>query len=148
MLTRHLHHVALAVADLDATLRWYEDTLDFRLERRFYLPDPGIDIAYLTAGPGVRIELLCHTGRAAAPPGGPPDLLAPGARHICFEVDDLDAAADTLRRRGVPFTQEPKVIEAAGVKNFWIADNTGSAIEFIEQLRSESAASDEVPPVW
>lgn len=129
-----LHHVALAVADLEATIRWYEEKLDFSVERRFHLPDPGIDIVYLTDAAGTRLELLRRTDRPTTPPEGGPDLLAPGARHICFVVDDLEAEAARLRARDVVFTQEIKAIEPAGVKNFWIRDHEGSPIEFIELL--------------
>lgn len=54
--------------------------------------------------------------------------------HICFEVDDIELAADELRRRGVEFAQEPKLIPAARVKNLWIRAFEGHLIEFLEPV--------------
>ena len=108
-------------------MRWYAETLGFRFEGRFELPEAAIEIAYLRAE-GLRLELLKRTGGAGSKREGPQPL------HFCFEVADVDAAAEALRQRGVVFAQEVKRIEPAGVKNFWIEDSEGVLIEFVEVL--------------
>jgi len=132
-LSDRLHHFAVAVADLSAAVEWYREKLDFSIEKRFTLPDANLEIVKLASPGGVRIELLKH--------GSPPKLVQataglvePGQKHVCFHVDDIEAAASELRKRGVRLTQEPKYIKESSEKNLWIADNEGNMIEFIEEL--------------
>ncbi len=133
MLSDRLHHFAVAVADLSASLDWYRDKLDFVIEKRFALPDSDLEIVKLVSPGGVRLELLKHlTHAAAASEGG--GLVEPGRKHVCFHVDDIEATASELRRRGVRLTQEPKFIRESNEKNLWIADNEGNLIEFIEEV--------------
>jgi catechol 2,3-dioxygenase-like lactoylglutathione lyase family enzyme len=134
--TRQFHHCALVVADLEASLNWYQDKLDFIPESRFYLPEAQLDITYLVSPGGFRLELLARrqAGIEANETASPPNLISPGRMHICFEVEAIEAAAETLRAREVAFVQQPKTIEAAGVKNFWISDLEGNRIEFMEIL--------------
>ena len=127
-LSASLHHTAIEVADLDVAIEWYTAHLDFTFERRFELPDAGIEIAYLTSD-ALRIELLKRADGATSTA----EEFRP-SMHICFEVDDIEEAADELRRRGVDFAQEPKLIEPARVKNLWIRDHEGHLIEFLEPL--------------
>lgn len=158
--TQMLHHVAIDVADIDGAIDWYRDYLGFQFERRFELPDAGISIAYMKSE-ALRIELLrrgesrvdagfveggdSSAPSTQAPPGGASavssSLRAAQSRadfrpsmHICFEVDDIEAAAGELRRRGVEFAQEPKLIPPAGVKNLWIRAFEGHLIEFLEPV--------------
>ncbi|HET6568908.1 MAG TPA: VOC family protein [Rhodothermales bacterium] len=132
-LAEHWHHCGIAVSDLDAAISWYEDNLGFRVEKRFRLPDAHLDIANLTSPSGARIELLQQETPTPSPNTGR-DLLTPGAMHLCFEVDDVEALTAELKARNVQITQEPKIIAPAGVKNCWIADLEGNPIEFIEPL--------------
>ena len=127
-----LHHCAVAVADLEATIAWYCDKLDFRVEKRFTLPDAKLEIVKLISDGGVRLELLAQTDVIGAIRDQ--DLMAPGAKHICFATGDVEKTAAEMRRRGVKITQEPKVIPESDEKNLWIADNEGNLIEFIEEL--------------
>jgi catechol 2,3-dioxygenase-like lactoylglutathione lyase family enzyme len=134
-LTDHLHHVAVEVADLDAAVKWYEEHLDFVFERRFRLEESTIEIAYLTT-PTFRIELLRRGDgdRARRSPDSPPPVERRQPMHICFQVDDIEAAAEELRRRGIEFAQEPRLIEPARLKNCWIKDPEGNLIEFVEPI--------------
>ena len=81
----------------------------------------------------MRIELLksYRDGISARDERG---LDEPGEKHLCFEVDDVAGAVAEMRRRGIEVVQEPKVIEASGEKNCWVADLEGNRIEFIEEL--------------
>lgn len=131
-LSDRLHHVAVEVSNLDAAIAWYEDYLEFTFERRFRLEEAQIEIAYLSTS-AVRIELLRRgVDRRSASSGGAAE---PAQRmHICFDVDDIEAAADELRRRGIRLAQEPRFIEPANLKNCWIEDLEGNLIEFVESL--------------
>lgn len=133
MLSQRLHHFAVAVADLAATIDWYRDKLDFKIEKRFTLPDADLEIVKLISSGGVRIELLKQRGGAVTMARGG-SLVEPGCKHVCFHVEDIEATAFELRERGVHLTQEPKFIRESNEKNLWIADNEGNMIEFIEEL--------------
>ncbi|HEX7070758.1 MAG TPA: VOC family protein [Rhodothermales bacterium] len=133
MLSDRLHHYAVAVADLEASRLWYEEKLDFRVEKRFVLEDARVSIVKLISPGGVRVELL-KSLRPDVPPRRAADLVDPGEKHLCFHVDDIEATVAELRRRGIRIAQEPKVIPESGEKNCWIADLEGNMIEYIEEL--------------
>ena len=135
-----LHHYAIVVADLDEAIRWYGEKLDFaEIERRFGFPEAGTEIAHIVNADDVRIELIAREGSAAGPdvdqdPFGA--LLVQGSKHIGFLVDDVDATAQELERRGVELVAEPAVVEPAGVKTYWIRDPSGTLIEFDQWLET------------
>ncbi len=49
--------------------------------------------------------------------------------HLCFQVDDLEAARQTLLRGGVPITPDESV---TGVRRFYAADPFGNRLEFLQ----------------
>ena len=132
-LAERIHHYGVRVSGLEAALAWYRATFDLTVEKRFILPEARLEIVKLISPTGVRLELLASlAGDAPASPATSPS--APGAKHLCFEVDDIEQAAEEMRRRGVAFVQEPRVVPESNEKNCWIADNEGNLIEFIEEL--------------
>ena len=133
MLSDRIHHFAVAVADLEGAVAWYGEKLGFSIQKRFSLPEAHLDIVKLVTSTGVRIELL-KSHREGISPREERGLDEPGAKHLCFEVADVEEAVGEMRRRGIEVVQEPKVIEASGEKNCWIADLEGNRIEFIEEL--------------
>lgn len=134
MLSERVHHFAVAVTDLEAARRWYEEKLDFAVEKQFVLPEAQVSIVKLISAGGVRVELLKSLSPSRAP-RDPGSVVEPGEKHLCFEVDDVEAAADELRRRGIRIVQEPKVIAESGEKNCWIVDGEDNMIEFIEEMK-------------
>ena len=93
-----IHHVGIAVADLDEAVSTYSGLLGGTLEHREALPDQGVEAASVLFG-GSRIELLAPTaddtpvGRFLAKRG-------PGMHHIAYEVDDIGAALAELAAAG------------------------------------------------
>ena len=135
-----IHHYCVVVPDIEEAVRWYEDKLDFELERAFGFPEVGTQIAHITNVNGVRIELIARDGSAAGPDVGQDPfgaLLVQGSKHIGFLVDDMQATARELRRRGVEFVMEPNTAPPAGVINCWIRDPAGTLIEFDQWLPQE-----------
>jgi methylmalonyl-CoA/ethylmalonyl-CoA epimerase len=132
-----LHHFALVVPDLDASVGWYQDVLGFALERRFSFAEVGVTIAHVVSPSGVRIELIQQDGAVASPDVGQDAfgaLRTQGAKHIGLLVDDLNAVANELKAKGAEVVHDVTVVEPAGVRNFWIRDNAGNLIELNQWL--------------
>lgn len=139
MVIQKIHHFALVVQDLDASVSWYRDTMDFALERRFGFPEVGVEIAHILSPNGVRIELIQQAGSGVSPDVGQDAfgaLRTRGAKHIGLLVDDIEAVARNLREKGVEIVHDVTTVEPAGVRNFWIRDNSANLIEINQWLSS------------
>ena len=90
---RGIHHIGLAVEDLDDAVATYERLFDAHLESRETMPSQGAEAAALLVGTS-RIELLAPTGDDT-PIGRFLARRGPGMHHVAYEVDDI---ADELRR--------------------------------------------------
>jgi methylmalonyl-CoA/ethylmalonyl-CoA epimerase len=94
-----LNHVAIAVRDIAKASAVYRDTLGAEVSAKVAQPDHGLYTVFITL-PNTKIELLEPMGEASPiakfldknPDGG--------IHHICYEVDDIEAARDTLKRHG------------------------------------------------
>jgi LAO/AO transport system kinase len=94
-----LDHVGIAVAALDARLPLYRDRLGLPLGEIEDVPTEGVRAAFLPAG-RTRIELLEPT-RPDAALARHLERRGEGVHHLCFEVDDLDAALLRLKEAGL-----------------------------------------------
>jgi methylmalonyl-CoA epimerase len=97
--TRGIHHVGVAVDDLDAALDTYRRLFDAELEHRANVPEQGVEAAAVLIGDS-RFELLAPTG-ADTPVGRFLASRGPGMHHVAFEVDDVRAALSSLASEGV-----------------------------------------------
>jgi methylmalonyl-CoA/ethylmalonyl-CoA epimerase len=93
-----LHHVAVAVEDLDEAVETYRRLFDAEVEYRGTIPGQGVEACYLRLGSG-RIELLAALGDDT-PVGRFLGRRGPGMHHVAFEVDDLPAAIRELTAAG------------------------------------------------
>ena len=98
MAPKNVHHVGIAVADLDASLLVYEELFGARLEHRESVEDQGVEAASLRVGES-RIELLRPLG-PDTPVGRFLAKRGPGMHHVAFEVDDVGAELARLRAEG------------------------------------------------
>ena len=96
---RGIHHLGVAVNDLDEAIATYEQLFHARLEHREPLREQGVEAASMLVGDG-RVELVTPTGddtpvaRFLARRG-------PGMHHVALSTDDLRAALDDLESQGV-----------------------------------------------
>ena len=95
MAPKNVHHVGIAVADLDASLLVYEELFGARLEHRESVEDQGVEAASVRVGES-RIELLRPLG-PDTPVGRFLAKRGPGMHHVAFEVDDVGAELVRLR---------------------------------------------------
>ena len=98
MSVKNVHHVGIAVADLDASLLVYEELFGARLEHRESVEEQGVEAASLRVGES-RIELLRPLG-PDTPVGRFLAKRGPGMHHVAFEVDDVGAELVRLRAEG------------------------------------------------
>ena len=98
MQARGIHHLGLAVEDLDEAVTTYEYVFGAELEHRETVPDQGVEAASLRVGKG-RVELLASLGEET-PVGKFLTKRGPGMHHVAYEVSDLRAELDRLARVG------------------------------------------------
>jgi methylmalonyl-CoA epimerase len=109
-----IHHIAIAVRDLDTALAFYQDGLGLEMTERREVPEEGVEIAFLPTGQAHgcgEIELLQPLGAES----GVARFLekrGEGLHHICLGVTDIEAAVERLRAAGARMlSDEPRVNE-------------------------------------
>jgi methylmalonyl-CoA epimerase len=99
-----LDHVGIAVKDLSAALAFYRDALGLEVEVPEEVTSQRVRAHFVPVGES-KLELL----EATAPQSAIAryvDKRGPGLHHITLRVDDIDAAVDQLRTRGVRMIDE------------------------------------------
>jgi methylmalonyl-CoA/ethylmalonyl-CoA epimerase len=104
MAPRRIHHLGVAVDDLDAALATYERLFGAELEHREVVPDQGVEAASLRVGES-RVELLAATGDDT-PVGRFLAKRGPGMHHVAYEVDDLRGTLASLAAHGAELIDE------------------------------------------
>jgi methylmalonyl-CoA/ethylmalonyl-CoA epimerase len=101
---RGIHHVGVAVEDLDEALVTYERLFSARVEQRATVEDQGVRAASLRIGEG-RLELLEPLGEDT-PVGRFLAKRGPGMHHVAYEVDDVGEALGELAAHGAELIDE------------------------------------------
>jgi methylmalonyl-CoA/ethylmalonyl-CoA epimerase len=101
---RGIHHLGVAVADLDEAVATYERLLGAELEHRELVPDQGVEAASLRVGEG-RVELLASLGEET-PVGKFLAKRGPGMHHVAYEVDNVGEALGELSAQGAELIDE------------------------------------------
>ena len=102
-----IHHLAIAVKDLEEALRFYRDTLGLPVHEQAVRDDQGVKAALLTIGES-EIELLEPLG-PDTPVGRFLERRGEGIHHICLQTDDIDKELADLKAKGVELIdQEPR----------------------------------------
>ncbi len=127
-------HVGLRVAERDAAVTWYREKLDMHETRAFDLNGMTFTEMALAGDPTFRIELVSGPGADGGPKSD--DLYAsfgaPGWHHLGLWVDDVDAAVETLRDRGVTVALEPVDNDDWKVRVAFVVDPWSNVIELLQ----------------
>ena len=146
-----IDHVNLVVQDLEGMTAFYRDVLGLAVTKRVTisgdwvsatvgLADVHADVVYLDFPSGPRVELIHYTRPTLDRPANVDLPNAPGIRHLAFKVDDIDAAADRLRRTGVKLfsdvqtVPDAQVTYAGGIRKrlVYFQDPEGNLLELCE----------------
>jgi methylmalonyl-CoA epimerase len=93
-----IHHLGVAVDDLDAALDTYGRLFGAAVEHRATVDEQGVEAAAVRLGED-RLELLAALGDET-PVGKFLAKRGPGMHHVAYEVADLSAALRDLSDRG------------------------------------------------
>jgi len=98
-----LNHVAIAVRDVEAAALVYKNTLGAKITGKVAQPDHGVSTVFVEL-PNTKIELIEPLGENSpienflkANPKG-------GMHHLCYEVEDIEAACEQMRKMGATIT--------------------------------------------
>lgn len=138
MTTLSAHHVGITVSDLEEVLPFYRDVLGFNVADRFsvggeaFAEGVGVEgargeFAHLEAD-GIRVELVEYEPTARESPAA--GLNQPGAKHVAFAVDDLEAFYADLPD-DVPTLSEPQTTES-GTSICFLRDPEANLVEVLE----------------
>jgi methylmalonyl-CoA/ethylmalonyl-CoA epimerase len=94
-----LNHVAIAVPDLAAATAVYRDTLGAKVSAPQALPDHGVTVVFVDLG-NTKVELLEPLGEGSTIAGFVARNPSGAMHHVCYEVDDIEAARDRLVAAG------------------------------------------------
>ena len=104
------NHVAIAVPDIEAASETYRTILGADVSEPVPQPDHGVTTVFVTL-PNTKIELLEPLGDNSPIAGFLERNPKGGIHHICLEVEDINAACETVTSHGVTIagTGEPRI---------------------------------------
>lgn len=123
-----IHHVAVIASDYERSKRFYVEILGLKVVAETYREERDSWKLDLAVGGDYQIELFTFPGA----PERPSYPEARGLRHLAFEVDDVDAAAEELRDKGIE-VEAVRVDPVTGKKFVFFADPDGLPLELYER---------------
>lgn len=119
---QELVEICLRVRDIDATLDFYTNLFDFKVDEERKYPDDGFDLIYLASpGASVRIELTYNYD-------ADPYEVGNGFSHLGVTVDDLEAMHDVCKAS--PYeTGDLRGLSGGTPSYFFVTDPDGYRIE-------------------
>ncbi|MFM2246386.1 MAG: methylmalonyl-CoA epimerase [Pseudomonadota bacterium] len=96
-----LDHIAVAVPDLSAAIRRFQEDLGLSFEGQEDVAAAQTRTAFF-AVPGTHIELI-HPLDGQGPVAGFLEKRGPGLHHLCFETDDIHGDMERLAAKGYRF---------------------------------------------
>jgi len=128
-----LNHVAIVVPDLAVACQVYRESLGAKVSAPVELPAHGVITVFVEL-PNTKIELLHPLGDGSPiakflerNPNG-------GMHHLCYEVEDLEAACAALSAQGARCLSEKPAIGAHGKPVMFLhpKDFCGTLVELEE----------------
>ena len=99
-----VHHIGIAVRDLEEALRFFSEVLGLEVEDTVIVEDQGMKAAWLSLG-DVKLEVMEPLG-PDTPVGRFLDRRGEGVHHISVLVDDIGEVSERLREAGVRLVYE------------------------------------------
>lgn len=105
-----LNHVAIACPDVHEAAKVYKGTLGATVSEAVPQPDHGVTTIFVEL-PNTKIELLEPLGEDSPIANFLKKNPKGGIHHVCYEVEDINAACDKMKKEGATITGtgEPRI---------------------------------------
>ena len=119
-----IDHIGVMVADIDAAVAWYVDTLGFTIADRWVNDEAAMAWAHLELD-GIRLELVQRAELA------PQDPAAAGYHHMALVVADCAHAVNALVTAGATVVFAPSYFGRHDMEWSFVQDPFGNILELI-----------------
>ena len=122
-------HTMIRVTNLDASKRFYCESLGMKVLREKEYPDGKFTLCFVGYGAeseGAVLELTYNWGHA-------PYALGDGFGHVAIGTSDIRAACDRVRESGGRVTREPGPMKHGTTVIAFVEDPDGYKVELIER---------------
>lgn len=109
-----IDHIGIAVKNLDETLKFYKDVLGLELQGTEVVEEQKVRVAFLPVG-DTEVELLEST-TDDGPIAKFIEKNGEGVQHIAFKVDDIEAAIEEMKSKGMMMIDETPRYGAGGAR--------------------------------
>lgn len=129
---KRIDHIGIAIADVDAAKRLYEDVLGLTLTRTEEVAEQGVRTFFYPIA-GVKLELL-----ESITPEGPIarflEKRGAGIQHLAVEVGDIEAAIAEMKAKGIRMLDETprKGVEDTRIAFVHPKDTHGVLLELVQ----------------
>ena len=126
-------HIGIAVSNLDEAVKLYKDVLGLELNGVEVVEEQKVKVAFLPVG-DTEVELLESTS-----PEGPIakfiEAKGQGIQHIAFRVDNIEAALEEMKAKGMRLIDEKPRYGAGGARIAFLhpKSTSGVLIELCER---------------
>jgi len=123
---KKINHVAIVVADIDESLKFWQDGLGIKLDHVEDVPSQKSMVAFLPLGES-EVELVKPTSQDS----GVAKFLEErggGMHHLCFEVDDIAGMLADLKAKGIRLINEEPLILPGRKMAFVHPKSTGGVL--------------------
>lgn len=129
-----IDHVGIAVSDLEAAKKFYEQTYDMALVHEEVNEDQGVAEAMMAVGDSTSCVQLLAPATPASTIAKFLDRNGPGIQQVAYRVTDIASVSATLRERGLRLLyDEPKIGTAGSRVNFIHPKDAGGVlVELVE----------------
>ena len=109
-----IDHIGIAVSNLDEAVKLYRDVLGLELHGTEVVPEQKVRVAFLPVG-DTEVELLESTS-AEGPIAKFIEAKGQGIQHIAFRVNDIEAALEEMKAKGMRLIDDKPRYGAGGAK--------------------------------
>ena len=125
---KKIDHIGIAVSSIESREKIYTDGFGIDVLKKVIVPEQGAKIAIMNVGE-VKVELV-EPLTESSPIAGFLKKKGEGIHHICFEVKDIDAEAQRLKKAGLTLIEGASPVGAGGSRVLFIHPSSTGGVLF------------------